>query len=145
MLLAGIGIGMVTPVLTLAVQNAVPFEELGVATSTSTFLRQMGGSFGAAIYGAVQMARLDLFGLRFIGRGFTADKLNQLLLQGAASGATGAVPESFRHTFDAALHTVFLGVVPAAALAVVAACFIPEVVLRSREGLARPEVEPVLG
>src|SRR5207248_5290286 len=99
MLLAGIGIGMVTPVLVLAIQNAVPPDDLGVANSTSTFLRSMGGSFGAAIFGAVQTARLDLYAPRYIGRGFTASRLSTLLLQGAAYGQSGAVPRAFEQTF----------------------------------------------
>lgn len=53
MLVLGIGIGMVMQVLILAVQNDVEFRDLGVATSASTFFRQMGGSFGVAIFGAV--------------------------------------------------------------------------------------------
>ncbi len=132
MAMAGLGIGMVTPVLVLAIQNAVPPEDLGVATSTSTFLRSMGGSFGAAIFGAIQTARLDTFGPRFIGKGFTASKLNALLLQGAAAGKHGGVvPVSFRQTFEASLQGVFRWVVPVALLALVCACFIPDKRLRS--------------
>ena len=42
----------------LAVQNSVPCLRLGTATSGSTFFRQIGGSFGTAIFGAVWTARL---------------------------------------------------------------------------------------
>ncbi len=131
MLMAGLGIGMVTPVLVLAIQNAVPVEELGVATSTSTFVRSLGGSFGAALFGAIMTARLDRFGPQYIGPGFTAKKLNELLLQGAANGTKGAVPVAFSETFAAALHGVFLWVVPVGLLALVCAIAIPEVRLRS--------------
>ncbi len=131
MALAGLGIGMVTPVLVLAIQNAVPPEDLGVATSTSTFLRSVGGSFGAAVFGAVQTARLNRFGPRFLGNGFTGDKLNDLLLRGAASGTKGSVPIPFQQTFEAALQGVFRWVVPVGIIAFVCACFIPERRLRS--------------
>ena len=40
-------------VLVLIVQNAVPYSELGVATSGATFFRSIGGSFGTAIFGAI--------------------------------------------------------------------------------------------
>ncbi len=55
----GIGLGLIFPNLTLAVQNAAPIEDLGIATSTSNFFRSMGGAFGAAIAGAFFAARLD--------------------------------------------------------------------------------------
>ncbi len=53
MFVAGLGIGLVMQVLVVAVQNAVPYSELGVATSTSTFFRTIGGAFGVAVLGAV--------------------------------------------------------------------------------------------
>jgi EmrB/QacA subfamily drug resistance transporter len=53
MLILGLGIGMVMQVLVLAAQNAVPYELLGVATSGSTLFRQVGGSIGVAIFGAI--------------------------------------------------------------------------------------------
>jgi EmrB/QacA subfamily drug resistance transporter len=53
MLLLGFGLGMTMQVLVLAAQNAVPYELLGVATSGSTLFRQVGGSIGVAIFGAI--------------------------------------------------------------------------------------------
>src|SRR6201746_1682448 len=58
MLVLGLGLGMVMPVLVLAVQNAVPYEMLGVATSGSTLFRSIGGSLGTAILGAIFSGRL---------------------------------------------------------------------------------------
>lgn len=58
MVLLGLGIGMVMPVLTLAVQNAVDRKHLGTATSTVTFFRSIGSSLGAALFGAVLTNRL---------------------------------------------------------------------------------------
>jgi Na+/melibiose symporter-like transporter len=51
--LIGLGIGMVMPVMTLAVQNATDHRDLGVSTSAVNFLRSMGQSFGAAIFGGI--------------------------------------------------------------------------------------------
>jgi MFS family permease len=53
MLVVGLGLGMVMQVLVLAAQNAVPYEYLGVATSSSTLFRQIGGSVGVSIFGAI--------------------------------------------------------------------------------------------
>jgi EmrB/QacA subfamily drug resistance transporter len=49
----GLGIGPTMAVFTIVVQNAVPFREMGVATSALTFFRQIGGSIGLAIAGSV--------------------------------------------------------------------------------------------
>ncbi len=54
----GMGLGLIFPNLTLAVQNAAPIEDLGIATSTSNFFRSMGGAFGAAIAGAFFTSKL---------------------------------------------------------------------------------------
>ncbi len=51
MFIVGVGIGPGLAVFTIIVQNAVPFRELGVATSNLTFFRQIGGSVGLAICG----------------------------------------------------------------------------------------------
>ncbi len=53
MIVLGMGLGSVMQVLVLVVQNAVPYSELGVATSGATFFRSIGGSFGTAIFGAI--------------------------------------------------------------------------------------------
>jgi EmrB/QacA subfamily drug resistance transporter len=49
----GLGLGFVMQVLMVAVQNAVPYEELGTATSGVTFFSMIGGSFGTAVFGAL--------------------------------------------------------------------------------------------
>ncbi|MEV6342326.1 MFS transporter [Actinoplanes sp. NPDC051851] len=56
--LLGLGLGLVTQVLVLAVQNSSGPEQLGAATATVTFFRQLGGAFGASLFGAVLAARL---------------------------------------------------------------------------------------
>jgi EmrB/QacA subfamily drug resistance transporter len=58
MLVLGLGLGMVMQVLVLAVQNAMPYDMLGVATSGSTLFRSIGGSLGTAVLGAIFSGRL---------------------------------------------------------------------------------------
>jgi len=53
MFIAGLGVGPTFAVFTLVVQNAVPFHELGVATSNLTFFRQIGGTVSLAIVGTL--------------------------------------------------------------------------------------------
>lgn len=57
--LCGVGIGLVNPVMMVAVQNAVERRDVGTATSSISFFRSMGGSFGVALFGAVLIARLN--------------------------------------------------------------------------------------
>ena len=58
MFVTGAGIGPTLSVFTIVVQNAVPFRQLGVATSNLTFFRQIGGSVGLAITGTLFGTRL---------------------------------------------------------------------------------------
>src|SRR5207302_2601197 len=53
MLILGLGIGPAMAGYTVVVQNAVPTNRLGVATSTLTFLRQIGASVGLAAAGTI--------------------------------------------------------------------------------------------
>ena len=53
MFVFGVGMGLVMQVLVVAVQNAVSYQDLGVATSSATFFRMIGGSFGTAVFGAI--------------------------------------------------------------------------------------------
>ncbi|MFC1910174.1 MDR family MFS transporter [Chloroflexota bacterium] len=60
----GIGLGVTMPLYTIAVQNAVPYRILGVATSSTAFIRSIGASVGLAIFGSVMSGR---FISHFIG------------------------------------------------------------------------------
>ena len=51
--LTGLGVGPSMSVFTVVIQNAAPPERLGTATSTLTFLRQVGGAIGLAIAGSI--------------------------------------------------------------------------------------------
>ncbi|SEJ78407.1 drug resistance transporter, EmrB/QacA subfamily [Deinococcus reticulitermitis] len=58
MVLLGLGLGPVNSQLTLAVQNAVPREQLGSATGGNQFFRQIGGTLAVSLFGALVNARL---------------------------------------------------------------------------------------
>jgi EmrB/QacA subfamily drug resistance transporter len=53
MFIAGLGVGPTFSVPTIVIQNAVPFRELGVATSNLTFFRQIGGTVSLAFVGTI--------------------------------------------------------------------------------------------
>jgi EmrB/QacA subfamily drug resistance transporter len=58
MALLGIGIGLLMPVLVVAAQNAAPHRHLGLVTSLAQFFRELGGTLGVALFGAVFASRL---------------------------------------------------------------------------------------
>jgi MFS family permease len=105
MLLLGLGLGMVMQVLVLAAQNAVDYRLLGVATSGSTLFRQVGGSIGVAVFGAIFANRLGSELARRLPPGAHAPA-------GADPHAIAALPapihEAYVAAFAAALRPVFL-------------------------------------
>lgn len=58
MLLVGLGLGQLMQTLTIASQNAVEARDIGVATSSSTFFRQIGGTLGTAVIFSVLYTRI---------------------------------------------------------------------------------------
>jgi EmrB/QacA subfamily drug resistance transporter len=61
MVITGLGLGITMPVFTIAVQNAVSPSIIGVATSTSSFFRSIGGSVGLAVLGSVMSNRFAAY------------------------------------------------------------------------------------
>jgi EmrB/QacA subfamily drug resistance transporter len=57
MVITGFGLGITMPLYLLAVQNAVPYNILGAATSSTAFFRSIGGSVGLAVFGSVMNNR----------------------------------------------------------------------------------------
>ncbi|MET8566995.1 MDR family MFS transporter [Streptomyces sp. NPDC004783] len=129
----GAGLGLVMQVLVLIVQNAVSYEDLGVATSGATFFRSIGASFGVAIFGTVFANRLadklaDAFRGATLPPGVSADSLK------ADPRGIGALPPALRpealHAYASAITDVFLYAAPVAVLGFVLAWFLKEDRLR---------------
>ena len=57
MIVAGLGMGLLQPVYTIAVQNVAPRERMGTATSSTIFFRSIGSTVGVAAFGSVMLAR----------------------------------------------------------------------------------------
>ena len=141
MLIVGIGLGLVMQVLVIAVQNAVPYRQLGTATSLATFFRSIGGSFGVAILGAVFANRLAIEERRYL----PPQALKALAGGNVTANPTElkALPVPVHHgfvlAFSHSLHTVFLVAVPVVAVAFVFSLFLREVPLRETAHLGGPE------
>ena len=104
MFVLGLGLGLVMQVLVLAVQNAVSYADLGVATSSASLFRSMGGSLGTAALGAVFTARLtdELAGTpaaAVSGGGANPAAIQKL---------PAAIRDTYTGAFSDALSTVFL-------------------------------------
>ncbi|EGX56580.1 multidrug-efflux transporter [Streptomyces zinciresistens K42] len=141
----GLGLGLVMQVLVLIVQNAVSYEDLGVATSGATFFRSIGASFGVAIFGTVFAGRLD-DKLVDAFRGVTLPP--GLTLDGLESDPRGiaALPDPLRsaalQAYATAITDVFLYAVPVALLGFVLAWFLRED--RLRGSVTAPDVSETL-
>ena len=138
MFVLGVGLGCVMQVLVLIVQNAVPYHELGVATSGATFFRSIGGSFGTAIFGAIFSNVLAGNLVRHLGNAKLPGGLS-------SSGITPAIldklPHAVQHSVAAAyaqsIQTVFIIAAPIGAIAFLASWLIPQVELRRGVGASR--------
>src|SRR6202022_310298 len=53
MVLFGAGLGLTSPVVTTALQNAVDIGDLGIATALNMFFRSLGGALGVAVFGSI--------------------------------------------------------------------------------------------
>ncbi len=133
MLVLGFGLGMVIQVLVLAVQNSVSPREIGVATSSATFFRQIGGSVGTAVFGTIMTARLTTELANAVPPGVQVDP-------GALTGSPAiiaalpqVVQDNVREAFVVALTGVFWFAIPICLVAFVAALFLPEQKLRTAE------------
>jgi EmrB/QacA subfamily drug resistance transporter len=134
MVVVGLGVGLVMQVLVVAVQNSVPYEQLGTATSTATFFRTIGGAFGVSGLQTV-----------FNNRLFSALSKDHLPASArhVVSGSSIVVnPSAIDHLpaalraplvagFSYSLHTVFLVAVPFAMVAFVLSWLMKEIPLRT--------------
>ncbi len=132
LLVLGVGIGLVMQVLVIVVQNAVEFEELGVATSGATFFRSVGGSFGVAVAGTIFTSRLaeDLVRL---SREVRIPPGLETAVRSDPTAIRRLPPETaaaFLSAYSDAIAQVFLYGVPVALVAFAAAWILPEVPLR---------------
>ncbi|MFF8968332.1 DHA2 family efflux MFS transporter permease subunit [Streptomyces sp. NPDC014995] len=141
----GLGLGLVMQVLVLIVQNAVTYEDLGVATSGATFFRSIGASFGVAVFGTVFAGRLgdklaDAFRGVDLPAGVSVDALE------ADPRVIGDLPPALRppvlDAYASSITDVFLYAAPVVLLGFVLAWFLRED--RLRGSVTAPDVTETL-
>jgi MFS family permease len=167
----GLGIGPSMAVFTIVVQNAVPFREMGVATSALTFFRQIGGSIGLAIAGTVfgstlvaeiprqlsaaglpaqvvsQLGTSAAFSQRevtSVGVNLGAQILAQVPapLRGAVEPLIPGIVEGIHEAISLAIGSaLWFGVVAAAVAALLTVVALPELPLRAQAGDAPRRAE----
>jgi len=142
MLVVGMGLGLVMQVLVLAVQNAVEYEDLGVATSGATLFRLIGGSLGVAVLGAIFASRLAAN----LARGFRVAQDVEHISPAVVLRLAPAARNAYRAAFADSLHTVFLVAAAVAVIGFLLSWFLEERPLRETvaasaglgEGFAMP-------
>ncbi|CAO3444278.1 Uncharacterized MFS-type transporter [Azospirillum argentinense] len=136
----GIGLGLVMPVMTVAVQNAVDRRDLGAATASVGFFRSLGGSVGVAVFGAVFAAdveaRLNAAGLPGIS-GREVMEHGPSALANLAPAARSTAQSVFEHGFS----TLFLLAAGLAVVSFVLTLFLKELPLRSAADAAKAGAE----
>jgi EmrB/QacA subfamily drug resistance transporter len=138
--LLGLGIGLVSQVLVLAVQTAVDPRDVGVATASTSFFRSLGGTVGAAVGGTVLATILtDRVGPG-AAAGVDVDRL--ALLPDALAALPADVHAAYVTAFADAVQTVFWVALPLAAGAFVLSLFVPETPLPDPESATGPEAVP---
>ncbi|SEM11632.1 MFS transporter [Streptacidiphilus jiangxiensis] len=110
MAVLGLGVGLVLPVLVLAVQNSVAPGDIGAATSANNYMRQIGGSVGAAVFGTVFASR---FAHQLAQRGLKPD--NSITPE-LVHHLPASLRDAYVQAFAAAMPRVFLYLAPVLAL-----------------------------
>jgi predicted MFS family arabinose efflux permease len=107
MVLLGIGIGPLMQVLVLASQNAVPQRHLGLVTSLAQFFRELGGTFGVALFGAIFSARLGVeLARRLPGRGGLGAGALEVTPRGSPAGLRSLPPAVHHAIVEAVARSV---------------------------------------
>ncbi len=152
MLLIGWGLGASMQPLVIAVQNAVEFKDMGIATGANTFFRSLGSVVGTAVFGAILTEKLH----DHLAEQFQAlAQSNPALVQGfdpskmaafsnnteAVSTLPPALKQAVLQAFVDTFHNVFYAAAPVTLLAFLFALAIPHVALRSGEEHAQARAD----
>lgn len=171
MVVFGLGLGNCMQTLVLAVQNAVPARDMGVATASATFFRQMGGTLGVAVFLSVLFSTVgdrirDAFATIAPTPGFRAaltdpaalaNPANQVAFDPVAGAAQVArdssvlqrmdprLAEPYLVGFSNAMDLVFLIAASVIAVGFVLVLFLREVPLRTQSGIQARDAEGAEG
>ena len=146
-IMIGAGLGLSMQTIVIALQNAVDFKDMGVATSSNTFFRSLGSVFGTAIFGTILTNRLGHYLAQNFKElattnpgavaGFDASKLEVIKTN---TSALQSFPPVIKTTaldaFVSSFHVVFLTAAPITALGFLLALFLRETPLRTNKDYA---------
>ena len=141
-ILVGAGLGLSMQTIVIALQNSVDFQDMGIATSSNTFFRSLGGAFGTAIFGTIFSNRVAYYLQDNIASlqstdpqslvGFDPAKLEQITTN---TSIITTLPPTIRdtvlHSFAQTFHVVFLAAAPITFIGFVLAFFLKEKPLQS--------------
>jgi EmrB/QacA subfamily drug resistance transporter len=144
MIVLGVGLGPAMPLLNLAVQNAVPHEQVGMATASRQFFLQIGAAIGIAVFGLILSTVLTARfaqGVAPILAGLPAQARAALDLEGIRSGASivdasvagpivARLREVLRVAFAAGITRIYAYAAALLAVALVVLLALPELPLR---------------
>ncbi|MFD0772685.1 MDR family MFS transporter [Streptomonospora algeriensis] len=147
MLVLGLGVGMVMQNLVLIVQNSAPRRYLGTATSATNYFRQIGASFGIAVFGSLFVSRLN-----DEVAGLPAGAGAQLQVQSGEAGLSSLTPQMLErmpdqarqlivNAFAEALPPIFVYGVPIVLVGFVLTFFIREKPLATTVGASAGDAE----
>ena len=135
----GAGLGLIMQVVVLVAQNAVPPEQVGTATSTNNYFREVGASLGVAVFGALFTSRLtDALTDVFRGAGGSATdaaSASSSIDPTSLSKLPQAVQDGIVNAYADSLSPVFWYLLPFIAAALVLALFIPQMQLADVAGM----------
>lgn len=136
MIVFGLGLGACMQVYTLIVQNAVMRSDLGVATASTQFFRNVGSTVGIAVFGTILSSKMG----PAIASHVPPQAAAALPPDGIDAGAVldpaalaqlpPAIEQAVRYGLADALHAVFVAALPLAVLALAASAFIRVIPLR---------------
>ena len=135
----GAGLGLIMQVVVLVVQNSVPADQIGTATSTNNYFREVGAAMGVAIFGSIFTNRLSesLTGA-FTGAGASTEQAAQSTST-LDPQALNQLPEQLRdaivNAYAESLAPVFWYLIPFIALALILALTLKQIPLSDTAGM----------
>ncbi|HEY1176226.1 MAG TPA: MDR family MFS transporter [Phytomonospora sp.] len=144
LIIFGLGLGLIMQVSMVVAQNSAPQRDIGVASSTSTFLRNIGGSFGVALFGAIFANQLANY---FTGKlpGDTAANFTgggAGLDPGQINNLPAPVLDVVHDGVTEAITNVFMWTIPFAIAGLLFALFVKQVPLRTGAAPGDSDAEP---
>ena len=151
-IMVGAGLGLSMQTIVIALQNAVDFKDMGVATSSNTFFRSLGSVFGTAIFGTILTNRLGHYiaaNFKELATtnpsalaGFDTAKLETIKTNtGALQSFPPVIKTTVLDAFVSSFHVVFFTAAPITALGFLLALFLRETPLRTNKDYAAAREE----